>query len=620
MSYITDKPHSAAERKHRILSLVRDRKFHSEKAYNFFYRRLSTLYDLYRGTMRTRMQPFRNNAHVPHIFTTIQSDVAKKVETLFSDIPILTFSGFGPNDAAYARKHEALITAQFEDSRILRKALEVFITADLYGTSVIQFGWETRERDLVQVSSQTLPLSGEVVRDEKLVTYRDFDGPNFDVVDLLDFFPQPGVRDIEEMEWCIRRRWVSFERIQEDAARGVYDQDAVDELARLGGNPETPYTDYRNFRFSRMFGEVEQLSIFSEPLAKPVEILEYWGKVPSELTADGTNTERVITVANGGFVLRDRPNPFWAARKPFLAYSPTPDPHHFFAIGKAEIIAKLQIVANRQVNQRLDVIDRLIDPTFIYNEDSGFDPTGLYLAPNKWIGISGPVTDQFAPITPDMRGVQFSVQQEQEIWGWIQQATGIIDDVVIGQGGKPDTARGTLARSEAVQVRLMLEARLMEKMMLEPLGDAYMALNKQFLETPRELLILGESAIKDPVTGESPDLQREVLSFLDLLPSYPARARGMASRLGKGVRQQNLTLLMQAAAANPYVAGAVNWLNFFRTIFREFEIENVNELIATSEEFQRAQQLAAGNAGSNPTVAGTPTQPVSGVPQFIGAQ
>lgn len=615
----TNRPRSASERRDAAISLVTERKWHSEKFHNFYYRRLNTLYDLYRGTMRTRMQPFRNNAHIPLIFTTIQSDVAKKVETLFSQFPVVTFVGYGPDDAPYAHKQEALISAQFEDARILRKALEVFLCADLYGTAVIQYGWETRERMIVKVTEETLPLSGEVIRHEEPTPYRDFDGPNFDIVDLLDFFPQPGVRDIEEMDWVIRRRWTTIEKLEEEQElKGIYDASELARMEREGSAPETTTSDYRDFRFSRIFGESESLAQVNEPGGEAVEILEYWGCVPDYLAPDDVYN-RVITIANGKYLLRNSPNPFWAERKPFLAYSPTPDPHHFFAIGKAEVIAKLQIVANRFTNQQLDVIDRAIDPAFIYNEDSGIDPSRAYLAPNKWIGMNGPVTDQFAPLAPDLRGVQLGTQKTQEIWTWMQQATGIVDDVVVGMKSGDNTAREYLGRSEAVAVRLMLEARLAEKMFIEPLADAFMALNKQFLDTPRELMILGDSAIKDPVDGSNPEMARQILSLADILPTYAARARGAASRLGKGVRQQNLVLLMQAASANPQVAGAINWLAFFRTIFREFEIENTNQLIATPEEYARAQQMAQGMAPP-PALPGGVAQPGAQLPNQLGAQ
>jgi hypothetical protein len=41
-----------------------------------------------------------------------------------------------------------------------------------------------------------------------------------------------------------------------------------------------------------------------------------------------------------------------------------------------------------------------------------------------------------------------------------------------------------------------------------------------------------------------------------------------------------MVLLLQAASSNPIVAQAVNWVNFFREIFKDFEINDIDELIA----------------------------------------
>jgi hypothetical protein len=65
----------------------------------------------------------------------------------------------------------------------------------------------------------------------------------------------------------------------------------------------------------------------------------------------------VLTVANGRYLLRNRPNPFWNGKKPIMAYSPMPDPALLLCPREAEIAKKLQIVANRFTNQQLDALD-----------------------------------------------------------------------------------------------------------------------------------------------------------------------------------------------------------------------------------------------------------------------
>ena len=210
----------------------------------------------------------------------------------------------------------------------------------------------------------------------------------------------------------------------------------------------------------------------------------------------------------------------------------------------------------------------------------------------------------------------------QEIGRWIEQATGQIEDVMQGlSGGRDETARGFLGRQEAASGRSIMEGRIAEKCFIEPLANEYVSLDRKYLTLPRQLLILGTNATNDPVTGQEIVMQRQTLGHPDLDPIYAARGRGAFARLGKGVRQQNKLLLMQAAASNPVVAGAVNWINFFRDIFREFEFDNVNELIATSEEFERVRNLAMSNGSApQPGLPGAPSEyNDSGLPADVTA-
>jgi hypothetical protein len=189
----------------------------------------------------------------------------------------------------------------------------------------------------------------------------------------------------------------------------------------------------------------------------------------------------------------------------------------------------------------------------------------------------------------------------------MQQGTGIIEDVVQGGMGQRQTAREFLGRQEAVATRLLMESRLAEKALIEPLADAFGALNKQFLSLPMEVLVLGEGAHRDPITGAPlPTSTRETIDAGDLIPDYAARATGATSRLNRVTRQQNIVLLAQAMGANPVAAAAINWMNFWRQALMEFEFTNINELLAPQE--QQAQQLQALTGGQQDAeqVPGTP--------------
>jgi hypothetical protein len=169
----------------------------------------------------------------------------------------------------------------------------------------------------------------------------------------------------------------------------------------------------------------------------------------------------------------------------------------------------------------------------------------------------------------------------------------------------------------------MMESRIFEESFLEPMVDWMVDANRQFMTSDREVFILGENAITDPVTGEQiPVTTRESISGWDLVPNYEAHAVGATTQLNRTQRQQNLTFLMQAMGSNPMMASAINWIPFMRQLCREFELENVNELVATPAQMQ-AMMAAQQGGGQAPEdqgseVPGTPNQVGTYLPTYAG--
>ncbi|MFI5223301.1 MAG: hypothetical protein ACHQX3_03495, partial [Nitrospirales bacterium] len=495
----------------------------------------------------------------------IQSDVARKTQASFSGWPVVSFVGYGPDDAPIARKREALIHAQMKDCKSFQKAYKLFLTADLYGTSVARWGWTHREQEMMISQQVPLPVADVMTTISRRQNVITFDGPDWQVLDLLDFFPQPGVPDIPSMAWVCEREYLDLDEVRalaepDEDGRTVFDAAEVARMEREGIGATKVTDDWKTWRSQGPTIEDES-SRWSEKYARPIEIIHMWGRLPSELATDGV-VDRVISVANGNYLLRNRAIPFWSGLKPYGSYSPMPDPHFFYAAGKAEISATLQVIANRFTNQQLDALDIFIDPAFFYNTNTNLNTRNLLMRPGKFIPVQGNPQDGIMPVVPNLQGVQMGGQMTQMVWNWMQQGTGIIEDTVQGGPGSRQTAREYIGRAEAVATRLMMESRHFEENFLEPLADSFVDLNRQFMNFSREVFILGPNATTDPVTGlPVPESSRQTITGWDLVPNYEARAVGASTRLGRAARQQNLTFLLQAAAANPIAAAAVNWIN-----------------------------------------------------------
>jgi len=600
-SIIIQKAEGIVAYRDQIVDVVTSRKKLSESYFTGIRNQWPRLYDLWRGTWTGRFHPHKNNVHIPLIFSAIWADAARKAATSLNMWPIVTFLGYGPDDIAIARKREALISAQMKDDDAFLKQTDFIVSADLYGKSIMQIGWKRKSEVRIIEFIDRLPISGRVVKSIKKGKITSFDGPITEQIDLLDCFPQPGVKRLRDMKWFIRRYFLDLDDVRYLASEETFDKNEVRRLEFEGGVGYQGADQASMIRrFAVRSGMDDESVRMMDKYTRPIEIWEMWGDIPSELSPDGV-LRRVITVANGRYLFRNRPIPFWHGLLPFVDFSPTPDPHYYYAPGKAEIVEKLQLVGNRYLNQSLDAADLIIDPMWFYDRGANLNTRNLYSKPGRWIAGDGNPSTFVSPMQSELNGLTIADTKINQIREFTQMGTGIVDDAVQGLQGDRQTAREFIGRREAAGTRLLLESRIYEEMTLEPEANMFVALNKQFLDTPVEVLILGDAAMFDPVTLEPIVGTREYLDDYDLVPNYAARAVGATSALSKGMKQERLLQLLQAlnSPIGQMAMGQINAVNFFRGIFREFEIPNINEIFAGQPQLASMADQASGGQGLN---------------------
>lgn len=622
-SLLIQKAEGALAYKQQIVDVVLSRKKLSEMYFAGVRTQWPRLYDLWRGTWTGRFHPHRNNVHIPLIFSAIWADAARKAATSLNMWPIVTFLGYGPDDMPIARKRESLVSAQMKDDNAFLKQTDFIVSSDLYGKAIMQVGWKRKKEKRIIEFIDKMPLSGRLVKSIKKMDIISFDGPVTEQIDLLDCFPQPGVKRLSDMKWFIRRYFLDLDDVRYLASEGTFDKTEVSRLEREGSiNYHSAEQASMVRRFAVRAGMDDESIRWMDRYLRPIEILEMWGAVPSELSPDGVLWRKIV-VANNRYLFANKPNPFWHNLLPFVEFSPTPDPHYFFAPGKAEIVEKLQIVGNRYINQSLDAADLLIDPMWFYDRAAMINTKNLYSRPGKWIAVDGNPSNAVAPMKSDLSGLTVADGKIAQVQEFTQMGTGIVDDAIQGlQGSDRQTAREFIGRREAAGTRLLLESRLYEEMCLEPMANMFVALDKQFLDLPVEILILGDGSSMDPVTGRPIPGSRETLDEYDLVPNYAARALGATSALSKGMKQERLIQLLQAlqGPVGQVVLGQINSINFFRSIFREFEVPNINEIFEGTPPLQQMTQNVNGMMGqqgvpsSGQIANGNGPLPLPGIP------
>jgi len=595
-----------------VIELVDSRRQHSLRYNHSIFNRLQNYYNTYRGVWTGKYAQFRNNISIPFTFAMIQSDVARKVQTSFGAWPIVSFEGYAPEDVPIAKRNEILISAQMKDCDSVVRAVDFFLQADICGTGVARVGWKNITRkNRIRTNEEIAPgFSVPVVREYEAEL---FNGPTWEPIDRLDFWQQPGIKRIDEMAWVIHRYWADFDDLLADAS-GPYpyfDRGAVEQLKDhpLQGNARNEYVQRTNtFR-----NEADYMARQQERFAKPVEIWEMHGLVPSEFATNGIRS-RCIAIGNERVVLKNREGPMANQQKPFYSYAPMPDPYSFDGIGKAEIAYGPQRTADRLNNQKLDAIDLLIDNQWVVSSTANINTQNLFSRTGRIIMVDGPADDtNIRPLSPDMRNVQIGNEEIARLFQFMQLGTGETEAIMgQGGGGTRETARGFLGRQENALTRLAMEARLAEEGFIEPLANAFRQLDRQFLTTPHQVKILGSLATVNPITGLPYPSEPVTVEQDDLVPDYRARAVGSSQMMGRSVRQQNFLSLSQIMSANPAMMQLVNWANFARQAFELFDFKNVNELLVTQVPMVNQMASEAGMAPEQMAgVAGSPISQLS---------
>lgn len=599
-----------------VVALVTDCKTAAETDYFSVLSKTKRRYSLYSGVHEGDIASYRSNIHLPILFSYVWTDVANKVQTLFGQFPFVEFSSeySGPAAKAAKFKADALVSQQLLDSKSIEKAVDFFTTADIYGTAFARVGYAYEQRP----KTYRKVILG---REQRITVPTVFkDAPDWEVLDILDVLPEPRKRRIEDCNYVIVRYFRDLDDLMGDQV-GPYpkwDQAGLSELQRNPnfGQVSRNYNDrlglYRN-NFDKPSS--------ARSYAKPVELWEFWGKVPSEFAIDGVR-DVVITVANGMHVLRYESNPFDHGRIPILTYTPMPNPHYFHGTGKIEVGEKMQATINRIINQRLDGVDHAIDPRYVADENLGL-PDNLISRAGKVFKVNGAIgADRLQPLIPDIRGIQLAGEEIMFLSRFMQQGTGIIDDVVAGiSAGNRTTAREYLGRRETSQGRLMLEAMLAEHMFLGPLAEQFMLLNQQFLPMPSVVQRIGAEAYQDPLTGAVAPPDPQLMTLEELNSVYRPRAIGATRMASRATRLQDLLMISAEVKTNPVGLQIFNWYAFFHELVKVADFDPARLLLANVPAVAAAAAMPGGEPGAGEGLMGQGTSNLEQLsPEALGPQ
>ena len=403
----------------------------------------------------------------------------------------------GFDDTQKARFLGKLLQGILQAPGTYRTNFTTFKDGFIFGTAILEIGWETRTR--IQVVNEPVfdPATGFLVGQQPgvgEVVYKD--GPLIRQKDIFDFYPDPsGTRIQEDMLGVAHKFRISKQEALRLGEAGVYNLNRVREAVRRASNDVQKSTEDRRFEDleRETHGDYGMLSGF-----------EFWGETPFR-PSDGARN-RVITILNGVHV-RSHMNPYLDGNIPFKEIVLNPISGRFYGLGIGEVIRFLQDSTDNLFMLYNDASDLAVRNVMLvgtgFNGDIGRLQRRI---PNDVIPVGNP--DAVKPLEIDLNALAFSAQEMQRRKLSMREASGATNPLqAIPSGSDRQTATevSELVRLASQKVELMVQ--LVEKDAYPWVGRTIHSRIRQFLSEERQEILAGE---RFPVTLDDVDFDADV--------------------------------------------------------------------------------------------------------------
>lgn len=617
MSYDFDNSENNKEiptKEARALQCVKDFMSLSKRYTRPFFDKFVKLFQSYYGAKLFRTNPLqRADLRPPYTFTIIETYTPFFIEAFLSDKPYIAVDGREESDTQYEEKLENFLSYQLDEMNFEEKFTCFIKDYLLYGTAIGKLVWklekkwvteEEAEPEQPQEQINNDPISqllnsflenneSESIPYEKsekkeLVQILDKDQPEFENVNIYDFFPdwsasKPG--DIQSMRSCVHRVYRSMDQLREKekkklpdgSYRGIYSN-----LDMLEMNLQNKNNDSNNTGYSTVSDIIKQQATDSEVSIKnknKIEIWEYWGKFDPD--ANGKIREYVITVANGDVVIRCDENPLQGKYKPFIGAVNYQIPNEFYGLGEIEPVWSLIKEATALRNARLDQANQAVNRMWLVDRNANINLRSVYTRAGGVI-LTNDINGIKAMDPAEVMGSSF--REVSEIDFGIQQAVAL-PNPSSGVGkvapGYSRTAAGVNFLQSFTNSRLSLKIRLLSTQFMNKLGQMLLSMNKQFLN--------GNTYIR--VTNEGTNIFEEI-PYQAFFKKYDFSTSSAVDRMTRKDRQQNLyqNIIPLMDKGEQALPGLINWAQFIPDTLKDFDYRNTNKYIVPEE--QRQQQQA----------------------------
>jgi hypothetical protein len=502
----------------------------SKRYLDVLHQRFNDQEELYRTYLDPNNYPHGAKVFDPRIFRVIETITPRMV----ANEPTGSFYPSEDGDVATTHILNSLIKYDWRRAEMFPKLVNFVKSMLIFGTSFGRVYWDFQEREKLQMVPKK--LNGRMIwtpKNTKKIKVTDFDGPNFETLNIYDCFPDPNSTNIHNMRWFIYRTFKTLDELKrENDSRGVEYYKNLDKLEEAIASKNAKgkaTTDDKQWREHRRVMMGTQEFRGEDKSNEEFVILRRFDK---DMWVD--------IVPEFGCVIREEQNPYFHGELPIVHGVDYPYPGELYGMGEIEPVDRIQRAINAVLNQRLDNVQLTLRNMWKVKKNSGVDLHTLISAPGNIV-----TTDDMAAVeslqVPDVTGSTF-VQTMGYLTSALQNGTGVTD-YTVGVGGSNKTvgnttATGTRLVQQEANAQFKLKVQLLNHMVIQRIANQFKDLRIQYTTEDQKLRIMGPEDIKN--LRDNTDLTK---INVDGEPIYPGDDRKAKLEIGKGENFAFLHLL-----------------------------------------------------------------------------
>ena len=469
------------------------------------------------------------------------------------------------------------------------------------GMSVLKTYWRNEKRNVTKLAAEDLNITDAFGQTyDKVTVYSEseqeetviWDDACCEVVDVRDFF-WPGVSpNVEKAEYLIHRTWETWDSLERKSGDGFYDYENVDKLKNQQSVSSVPTTSDVSAREQRL-RHLDRRQFL-------VEVLEYW------------TPERVITIGNRQVVLKDRPNPLWMGRMPFIVCAGMPDAFQIPGLSVVEALAQLQEMLWTLQNQRLDAVRMMANVITLVRSDVDDLESMVWEPGAQWL-VEDP--GQVQPLQINPEAAQITLEAEGLIKGDLQNIMGGLpmNSGVDSQNVDQQTATGVSIITTIAQ-RLIQARKQHYLWAYAEVGKQFLQLYQQFMREDRVVKIVGAVGAQSYKTITPIEIQGDFDVTIDVTSD---------SLMRQERRAESQSLMQMSAQVQPIMAQSGAPLNLkavYEKVLDSYDITDKERYFMPPQ--QQPQAQPPGPLPGPPGPGGPPGPPgaPSQIPGPPGAQ